>query len=101
MAVRHSACTPVPASSPVPSIPADRPVTVPGEHSRESLPYQLPVDHGVAESYERHGPPVAVHSRRLHLHHLGKYEDRGEVPGLGPEVLILLGAVDAPESYLI
>jgi hypothetical protein len=80
---------------------ADWPGAVTGEHSRQSLPYQLLVDHGVTDFDQGHGPPVAVGRDWIDLNHLCKDQVRGDVFCLGSKVLILLRAVDTPEANLL
>ena len=70
---------------------ADGLVAVPGEQPRRSLPYQLLVDHGVTNLDERDGSAVAVNRHEIDLDQLGGDEDRGDVFGLGPEVLFFSG----------
>jgi len=49
---------------------ADRPVAVPGEQPRQSLPYELVVDHGVTNLDESHRPPLVVNRHGVDLNHL-------------------------------
>ena len=65
------------------------------------MPDQFLVHQGVTHSDEGHRPTISVNSHRLHIHYLGEDEGGGRLLGLGPEVLILLRAVDAPEAYLL
>ena len=64
------------------------------------MPDQLLVDQGIPRPNEGHCSAIAVRRHRFHLNDLGEDQDGGDVLGLGPEILILLRAVNPRQADL-
>jgi hypothetical protein len=79
----------------------DRPITIPGEHPGEPLPYKLLVDQSGSHGDKCHGPAISVHVHGLHLCNFSEDQGRGRLFRLGSKSLPLLRAVDTVEADLL